>query len=122
MFKKIQEMTDVKLVTLESSPPKLLITASGVVPTSGWGKGELIEYLYIAPPTDGYYEFDFVGEAPAPGVSVKRESEPITATFILNSIPKDLKGIKVYASSNSRKEAYEDSSSMALEMIVRVGN
>ncbi|MBD2028131.1 hypothetical protein [Leptolyngbya sp. FACHB-711] len=122
MLKKIHEVTDVKLATLESFPPKLLITASGTVPTGGWSeKGELIEYIYITPPVDGYYEFDFVGESPSPDVIVTQGLKPIVATFVLNSIPEDLKGIKVYASCSSKKEAYNDSPTLALE-IIRVGN
>jgi hypothetical protein len=122
MLKKIYKVTDVKLTTLESFPPRLLITASGTVPTSGWSeRGELIEYIYIIPPVDGFYEFDFVGEPPSPDVIVTQDLRPIVATFVMNSIPKDLKGVKVYASSNSKEEEYDNSSVVTLE-ISRVGN
>lgn len=122
MSKKVLEVTDVKLTTLESFPPRLLITASGTVPTSGWSeRGELIQYIYIVPPVNGYYEFDFVGEPPLPDVIVTQGLRPIIATFVLNSIPDDLKGIKVYASSNSKEQAYDDSPVLVLE-ITRIGN
>ncbi len=99
-----------------------MITASGTVPTGGWSeRGELIEYIYIIPPVDGLYQFDFVGEPPSPDVIVSQDLRPIIATFVLNSIPEDLKGIKVYASSNSKEEAYDDSPVLVLE-ITRIGN
>lgn len=122
MFKKILEVTDVKLTTLESFPPRLLIAASGTVPTSGWSeRGELIQHIYIVPPIDGYYGFDFVAEPPMPDVIVTQPVKPVVATFVLNSIPDDLKGIKVYASSNSKKRAYDDSPVLVLE-ITQIGN
>ena len=122
MFKKILEVTDVKLTTLESCTPRLLITVSGTLPTSGWSeKGELIQHIYIVPPMDGYYEFDVIAEPPMPDVIVTQQVHPVVATFVLNSIPCDLKGIKVYASSNSKKQAYNDSPVLVLA-ISRIGN
>lgn len=122
MLRKIYEVTDIKLTTLESFPPRLLITASGTVPTSGWSeRGELIEFIYIIPPADGFYEFDFVGEPPSPALNVTQGLRPIIATFVMNLIPNDLKGVKVYASNNSKKEEYDNSSVLTLE-ISRVGN
>jgi len=122
MFKKILEVTDVKLTTLESFPPRLLITASGTVPTGGWSeRGELIQHIYIVPPIDGYYGFDFVAEPPMPDVIVTQQVNPVVATFVLNSISDDLKGIKVYASSNSKEQDYNDSPVLVLE-ITRIGN
>jgi hypothetical protein len=122
MLKKVHEVTDIKLTTLESFPPRLLITVSGTVPTSGWAeRGELIEYVYIVPPADGFYEFDLVGEPPAPDVIVTQDVNPIIATFVLRSIPNDLKGVKVYASCNSKTAEYDNSSVLALE-ITRIGN
>jgi hypothetical protein len=122
MFKKILEVSDVKLTTLESFPPRLLIAASGTVPTSGWSeRGELIQHIYIVPPIDGYYGFDFVAEPPMPDVIVTQQVSPVLATFVLNSIPNDLKGIRVYASCNSKEQAYDDSPVLVLE-ITRIGN
>jgi hypothetical protein len=122
MLKKILEITDVKLTTLESCLSRLLITASGTAPTSGWREtGELIQYAYIVPPSDGYYEFDFVAESPMPDVIVTSDIKPVMATFVLNAIPDNLKGIKVYASSNSKKCAYDDSPVLKM-LITRIGN
>jgi hypothetical protein len=122
MFKKILEVTDIKITTLESDPSRLLIAASGTVPTSGWSKrGELIQHIYIAPPSDGYYGFDFVAEPPMPDVILTQQVNPVIATFVLNSIPDAFKGIKVYASINLKQQAYGNSPILRLA-ITRVGN
>jgi hypothetical protein len=97
------------------------VTASGTVITSGWGKGELIEYVYITPPSDGYYEFDFVAEPPSSDLLVTQGIRPILATFILDYVPEDIKGIKVYSSGNSREESYEEAMALTLQ-ISRIGN
>ena len=122
MSKKILEVTDVKLVTIDSDPLRLLIAVSGTVPTSGWSKaGELNEYIYFVPPSDGYYEFDFVATPPLPDAIVAQKIRPVLATFILDSIPEGFKGIKVYSSSNSREESYENPLTLTMQ-ISRIGN
>ena len=60
--KKVLEVQNVKLSILKSFPPKLSITAFGTVPTSGWKDAELIPYVYIQPPPNGIYDYDFVAE------------------------------------------------------------
>lgn len=122
MSKKILEVTDVKLITIDSDPLRILIAVSGTVPTSGWSKsGELNEYIYFVPPSDGYYEFDFIATPPSPDAIVIQKIRPILATFILDSIPEGFKGIKVYSSSNSREESYENPIILTMQ-ISRIGS
>ncbi|PPS43993.1 DUF5818 domain-containing protein [Chroococcidiopsis sp. TS-821] len=97
--KKVLEVREIKLAILESFPPQLSITATGIVPTQGWKNAELIPYIYIQPPIDGIYEFDFVAEPPKGIVAPALAS--IKANFRLETIP-NLRGVKVYASSNSQ--------------------
>lgn len=99
MLKKILKVTGIVLSIEKVLPPNLIIEAKGEVTTSGWSKGQLLPYIYIVPPADGIYEFDFVAEAPTG--PVQQVITPITAEpYKWNDFPKDLKGVKVYASSN----------------------
>ncbi len=59
--KKVLEVQTVKLSVLESLPRKLVILASGTVPTPGWKDAELIPHIYIQPPPNGIYGYDFRG-------------------------------------------------------------
>ncbi|AFZ31683.1 hypothetical protein Glo7428_3197 [Gloeocapsa sp. PCC 7428] len=105
--KKVLEVQEIKLAILESFPPQLSITAIGTVPTQGWKNAELIPYVYIQPPIDGIYEFDFVAEPPEGIVAPALAS--IQANFRLETIPTNLRGVKVYASSNSQVALLETS-------------
>ena len=97
--KKVLEVQNVKLSILESFPLQLSITALGTVPTPGWKDAELIPHVYIQPPPDGIYGYDFVAEPP--DQPVPQVITPIVANK-LELLPNDLKGVKVYASLNSK--------------------
>ncbi len=97
--KKVLEVQNVKLSILESLPPKLSITAFGTVPTTGWKDAELIPHVYIQPPPDGIYGYDFV--ASPPDQSVPQVITPIVANKV-DPLPDDLKGVRVHASLNSK--------------------
>ena len=99
MQTKILETVAIQLQILKSKPPILDIIAIGNVNSSGWKKGSLIPYIYITPPADGIYEFDFVAEPPTgPALSVIL---PIVAQGQWEDFPPDLKGVKIYSSTNS---------------------
>lgn len=97
---QIYKVTTVKLAIEKSLPPRLVVFASGEVTTSGWTGGELQPYVYVTPPADGIYEFDFVAEPPT-GVSLQVIS-PITAKeYVWADFPKDLKGVRINSITNS---------------------
>ena len=97
--KKVLEVQDIKLSILESFPLKLSITAWGTVPTPGWKDAELIPYVYIQPPPDGIYDYDFVAEPP--DQPVPQVITSISANKV-DPLLDDLKGIRVHASLNSK--------------------
>ncbi|NMG07743.1 DUF5818 domain-containing protein [Brasilonema sp. UFV-L1] len=97
---KVLEVQDVQLSIAESFPPKLNITAKGTVTTPGWKNAELIPYIYIQPPVDGIYDFDFIAEPPENIVAQVITS--IEANYLLQSIPDNLRGVRIYASTNSK--------------------
>jgi hypothetical protein len=97
---KVLEITEVHITAYRSIPPKLLIEAKATVPTSGYTKPELVEYKYIQPTPDGIYDFDFYAKPPT-GASADVISS-ISASYIMLPMPRDLKGVRIHASRNSK--------------------
>lgn len=97
---KVLEVTRVAVSYLKSNPPQLKIDADGKTNTTGWSKPALIEHIYIKPPADGIYDYDFVATPPA-GIS-QPVITPISATTIRKTIPKEMKGVRIIASKNKK--------------------
>jgi myo-inositol-hexaphosphate 3-phosphohydrolase len=101
-MKKVLEVVSVDLNILKSDPPMLSIVAFGKVTTGGWTDGQLVPYIYIAPPANGLYEFDFVATPPTgPATTV---ISPISASYVWENFPGDMKGVTIYASTNEVSE------------------
>lgn len=103
MTKKVLQVLEIELSIQKTNPPILVIKTNGEVNTGGWSHGRLVPFIYIMPPQDGIYEFDFVAESPdgmVPQVISPIEAEP----YFWSNYPSELKGVKVYASSNSLTE------------------
>ncbi len=99
-MQKILEIINVHISILESFPPQLRIVASGNVPAEGWSNPTLVPYIYIQPPPDGIYDFDFFADPPE-GVAAQVIS-PIEAVHVWKSFPEGLKGVRIHASQNSK--------------------
>jgi len=97
---KIPVIASVKLITLESFPPKLWVSAIGIAPTSGWrNTGLLIPFVYFVPPLDGIYEFDFLADSPFSDGNLLQIETEVRASFVFDPIPVGLNGVKVYSES-----------------------
>ena len=106
---KVYEITAVRITKYRSDPPKLAIEVDALVPTSGYADPELVEYIYVHPPLDGIYELDFYATPPSgPAVQV---ISPISAKYVMEPMPEQLKGVKVYASNNNKVALLSDNSS-----------
>ncbi len=106
MTKKVMDVTEVTLNIQKTNPPSLVISCHGIVNTGGWSHGKLVPFIYVMPPADGIYEFDFVANAPT-GIVIQVVT-PITAEdFVWEDFPAELKGVKVYASQNNITEFIE---------------
>lgn len=102
MATKILDVTNVQLAIEKTNPPNLVILASGNVTTGGWSNGQLIPYVYVQPPADGIWEFDFVADPPGPNVVVTQVITPIDSEpYRWEAYPIDLKGVRVHSSTNS---------------------
>lgn len=105
-MEKVLEVTEVQLAVLESFPPKLRITATGTVRTGGWSNPKLVPYIFIQPPPDGIYDFDFVADPPE-GAATQVIS-PIEAVHLWENLPESVKGVRVHASQNSKSALLDD--------------
>lgn len=97
---KVDSVQKVEVALMKSNPPKLNIKADGEVPTGGWSAGELTAWVYVQPPPDGIYDFDFVAEPPPAGSVVTQAFTPISAEKVLDAVPKGFRGVRVHAASN----------------------
>lgn len=97
---KVLEVTRVAVSYLKSNPPQLKIDADGKTNTAGWTKPALIEHIYVTPPADGIYDYDFVATPPA-GIALPVIT-PISAHTVRHTIPKGMKGVRIIASQNKR--------------------
>jgi len=105
MERKVLEVSEVELVA-EHKQRILSIVAHGTVTTSGWKNPRLIPYVYITPPADGIYDFDFVADAPdSPALQVLL---PISAGEEWQDFPPDLIGVRVHASTNSVEKKLDE--------------
>jgi Dyp-type peroxidase family len=106
MTKKVMDVTELTLNIQKTNPPSLVISCNGHVNSGGWSHGKLVPFVYVMPPADGIYEFDFVANAPT-GIVIQKIT-PITAEeFVWEDFPAGLKGVKVYASQNNITEFIE---------------
>ena len=106
----MQKVSGVKEVRLslvaekpDTKPDALLIVALGVEKTGEWRSAELAPYAYVAPPADGFWEFDFAhterSSTPTDVIT------PIFAIHVWRDFPVDtLKGITVHGKHNSLKK------------------
>ena len=97
---KVYEIKDVRLTAYRSIPPKLLIEVDAIVPTPGFTDPELVEYIYIQPPPNGIYDFDFYATPPS-GITTQVLTV-ISAKYLMEPMPHGLKGVEIHASNNSQ--------------------
>jgi hypothetical protein len=75
----------------------LMLSARGTVPDSGWTHPQLNERIYVNPPADGIWEFDFDAQ-PSGGVTMPVIS-PL-ASSVRRRVPDWFKGVRIYAATN----------------------
>ena len=101
-MEKILEVLDVKLFVLENHPPKLRITASGNIPGEGWTNPRLEPFVFIEPPPDGIYDFDFVADPPHQEPATD-EITPIGVVHLWDPLPPGAKGVRIHVKHDSKK-------------------
>jgi len=94
---KILEVQDLWVV-LDKNTSVLIIKACGTVTSSGWENPRLVQHSFDQLPPDGICDFDFVAEPPS-NISLPVVM-PIETTLKLESIPDNLKGIRIHAKNS----------------------
>jgi hypothetical protein len=84
-------------VDVEPQKGGYLIKAHGFVPTLGWTKPVLTPYVYVMPPLDGIWDFDFSAEPPK-GV-VGQVITPIEVSLHWQAAP-TFRGARVHSKTN----------------------
>jgi hypothetical protein len=89
--------------SITASPASLVVTVDGEVNTGGWTSPTLAPRTYVAPPTDGIWEYDFRAVPPS-GMATQALS-PISASHTWADYPAaGLKGIRVFGVDAGVKE------------------
>lgn len=104
-MEKIARIDSVSVTYIKKNPPQLKIEAKGQAASMGWTNPTLSPRVYIQPPPNGIYVYDFVATPPT-GI-VPQVLTPISAELVLTEIPKGMKGVRVYSKSNSKEAKLE---------------
>jgi hypothetical protein len=95
----IYSVTSVHLSLNKKIPPDLVIDAHGQTRTNNWTDPELQPWVYIQPPPDGVYDFNFVAQPP------RDHSNPVItdvqAQYVWEDLPDHVRGIRVHSETNS---------------------
>lgn len=100
---KVKEVKNVALTISKTHPPILGVIATGEVVSTGYSNARLEPYVYVTPPEDGMYEFNFVAEAPS-GASGPAITEIKSEEYEWQDFPKELKGVRIYAKDNQEEK------------------
>lgn len=95
----VSEITLIQLDIIDGSPQQLRIRVRANVTTSGWSEPQLNPYLYLVPPQDGIYDFDFMARPPA-GDS-PQVITPIEVTHVLDGFSNTFVGVRIHAAQNN---------------------
>lgn len=107
---KLYSVDDLDLSFIKTNPPRLICSASGRAPSSGWSGPTLTPYSYVDPPADGIQEFDFVAQPPAPDSFSFPALSPAHTDFDMGPVDVQnhwgqrlpLVGVRVYAAENHK--------------------
>jgi len=94
----VYEVTSADIRIAKRLPPQAFIIAKGVVRTLGWTNGRLKPYIYVQPPPDGIYDFDFV--ATPPNGPAGDALAPIVSEEYVMPLPRGFRGIRIHAETN----------------------
>ncbi|RRA98758.1 hypothetical protein [Larkinella rosea] len=100
MKNKALTVLSVDLNSYKTHPPLLVISASAEMAHGGYLRAYLVPYVYITPPIDGIWDFDFVGEYPDNGVRTDVITIAIAEPFLWKDYPRGVRGIRIHGSLN----------------------
>ena len=95
---KVYTVDDAQVGINKSDPPQISVTAEGTVRTTGWTNGRLEAHIYVHPPPDGIYGFEFLA-TPPDGPSGDAIT-PIKSDEYTSEMPEGFKGVRIHAETN----------------------
>lgn len=85
----------------KTNPLSLVVIAVAIMPTDGYQNPRLEPRIYVTPPANGIYEFDFYIDEPTGPAPDKLT--PFTAAYEWIDFPvRDVKGVKIYGSEDPK--------------------
>lgn len=100
--RRVLSVNSIEFAILKSNPPMLGITSDGTVGSLGWHSAELVSFIYIQPPVDGIWDFDFVAQPPdSPTPQIL---QPISAQAAWPGDFGRLRGIRIHSASNKMEK------------------
>lgn len=97
MQARILEVTSASVVRVNGG--SVFIVSEGTVTTSGWRNPELQPRIYLRPPSDGIWDWDFVATPPQ-GIVLQVVTR--IAAQSVNFVPPGwMRGVRVHASNNA---------------------
>ena len=100
MKAKVMSVKHVGVALTKSLPPILVVSAKGEVNSGGWSNGDLVPYVYVAPPPDGVWDFDFIAQRPS-GPAVTVISSISTDQPFAAVLPKWCRGVRVHSATGA---------------------
>jgi hypothetical protein len=98
---QVYTVEDAQVSIMKSDPPQISVTAEGTVRTTGWSNGRLKPHIYVQPPPDGIYGFEFLATPPE-GESGDAIT-PITSEEYKAEMPEGFKGVRIHAETNEKE-------------------
>ena len=87
----------------KSAPPQLVVMVGGEVPRGGYTGEHLAPRVYVTPPADGIWDYDFVAIPPQIGTTVMT---PIQAEHTWPGFPEaNLRGVRVHGVGGGVKQS-----------------
>lgn len=100
---RVKKILKIDYAIEKGLPPTLRVTATGEVPTLGWTEPKLVRRVYVQPPPDGIWEYEF--HAVPPSGQVPQVVSPIQATDRWENFDQaSVKGVRVFGEGDGVKE------------------
>lgn len=102
--KYVLDVSSVDLRKVAMNKEVVLIHATGHTNSAVWHSVRLERKIYIQPPTDGIWDFAFVGD---PTGALLDVIAPVVADYVWKDFPPDVQGVRVIAETDVIEKRFE---------------
>ena len=102
--KFVLDVNSIDLRKIAMNKEVVLIHAAGHTNSAVWHNVRLEPKIYVQPPSDGIWDFAFVGD---PTGAVLDVIAPVTADYVWKNFPLDLQGVRVIAQTDVIEKRFE---------------